>query len=121
MRIRLINLQEDLGDNVKDAKECKAALDKYIVRPANIKKYRLKTVLTTDIGIGAEMPTSRVELGTDKGGKWDPYFTFDFSGGMCHISFNLVDEDWEESLEDHLSIDAMIRDLLPDIWSEIEN
>ena len=108
-------------DNVKDAKECKAALDKYVLGLEDMKKFNLKTVLTKDISTGAEMPTSRVELGVRKNGKLDPYFTFDFSGGMCHIDFHLVNEDWDENLEDHPSVDSMIEDLVPDIIDEIES
>lgn len=67
------------------------------------------------------MPCARVELGVRKDGKLDPFFTFDFSGGMCNINFHLVNEEWEEVLSDHPSVDAMIEDLVPDILDGIEN
>lgn len=117
-------------DNVKDAKECKAALDKYIVGSDKLKGYGLETVLTEDASTGAEMPVARVELGirADKGaepyykaGDLLEYYTFDFSGGMCNITFHLQGEDWDEMLSDHPSVTSMIKDLAPDMIDELEN
>lgn len=110
----------DEDDNVKDAKECKAALDKHVLGLKSMKDRGLETVLTEDVSIGAEMPCARVELGVRKDGKLDPYFTFDFADGMCHLNFHLAGEDWDEMLSDHPSVDAMIEDLVPDIVDEIE-
>lgn len=118
------------ADNVKDAKECKAALDKLIVGSDKLKDYGLETVLTEDASVGAEMPVARVELGirAEKGaepyykaGDLLEYYTFDFSGGMCHITFHLQEEDWDEMLSDHPSVTAMIEDLAPDMIDELEN
>lgn len=117
-------------DNVKDAKECKAALDKLIVGSDKLKGYGLETVLTEDVSVGAEMPIARVELGIRadksaepyyKAGDLLEYYTFDFSGGMCHITFHLQEEDWDEMLSDHPSVTAMIEDLAPDMIDELEN
>lgn len=106
---------------MKDAKECKAALDKYVLGLESMKDLGLETVLTEDVSIGAEMPCARVELGVPKDGKLDPFFTFDFSGGMCSINFHLIKEEWDEVLSDHPSVNAMIEDLVPDILDEIES
>lgn len=117
-------------DNVKDAKECKAALDKLIVGSDKLKGYGLETVLTEDASVGAEMPIARVELGIRadksaepyyKAGDLLEYYTFDFSGGMCHITFHLREEDWDEMLSDHPSVTSMIEDLAPDMIDELEN
>lgn len=117
-------------DNVKDAKECKAALDKLVVGSDKLKGYGLETVLTEDASTGAETPFARVELGLRaeksaepyyKAGDLLEYYTFDFSGGMCHITFHLKEEDWDEMISDHPSVTAMIEDLVPDIIDELEN
>lgn len=124
------SVTEDEDDNVADAKECKAALDKYIVGSDKLKGYGLETVLTEDASIGAEMPFARVELGIRADKDADPYFkagdlleyyTFDFTNGMCHITFHLRAEDWDEMLSDHPSVTAMIEDLVPDMIDELEN
>lgn len=120
----------DADGNVADAKECKAALDKYIVGSDKLKGYGLETVLTEDASIGAEMPFARVELGIRADKDADPYFkagdlleyyTFDFANGMCHITFHLRGEDWDEMLSDHPSVTSMIEDLVPDMMDELEN
>lgn len=113
--------EESDDPDVADAEECKAALDKYVLGLESMKDRGLETVLTEDVSIGAEMPCARVELGVRKDGKLDPFFTFDFSGGMCGINFHLVKEEWDEVLSDHPSVDAMIEDLVPDILDEIES
>ena len=113
--------EESDDPDVADAKECKAALDKYVLGLESMKDRGLETILTEDVSVGAEMPRARVELGVRKDGKLDPYFTFDFSGGMCGINFHLVKEEWDEVLSDHPSVDAMIEDLVPDIRDEIES
>lgn len=125
---RTRNVADD--PNVEDAKECKAVLDKLVVGSAKLKGYGLETVLTEDASIGAEMPFARVELGIRadkdaaphiKAGDLLEYFTFDFSEGMCHITFHLEDEDWDEMLADHPSVTSMIEDFVPDIIDELEN
>ncbi len=117
-------------NNVKDAKECKEALDKLIVGSDKLKGYGLETVLTEDVSVGAEMPIARVELGIRadksaepyyKAGDLLEYYTFDFSDGMCHITFHLQGEDWDEMLSDHPSVTAMIEDLAPDMIDDLEN
>lgn len=122
--------EESDDPNVADAKECKAALDKLVVGSDKLKGYGLETVLTEDASTGAEMPFARVELGLRaeksaepyyKAGDLLEYYTFDFSGGMCHITFHLKEEDWDEMLSDHPSVTAMIEDLVPDIIDELEN
>ena len=40
---------------------------------------------------------------------------------MCGINFHLFEEEWDEVLSDHPSVDAMIEDLVPDILDEIES
>ena len=124
------SVKEDEDDNVKDAKECKKVLDKYIVRSPKFKGYGLETVLTDDASVGAEMPFARVELGIRADKDSDPYFkagdlleyyTFDFADGMCHITFHLQDEDWDEMLSDHPSVTSMMKDLVPDMIDELEN
>lgn len=116
--------------DVEDAKECKAALDKYVVGSNKLKDYGLETVLTEDASIGAEMPFARVELGIRvkksskpyyKAGDLLEYFTFDFSGGTCHVTFHLQGEDWDEMLSDHPSVTSMVKDLVPDMIDELEN
>lgn len=122
--------EESDDPNVADAKECKAALDKLVVGSDKLKGYGLETVLTEDASTGAEMPFARVELGIRadksaepyyKAGDLLEYYTFDFSGGMCHITFHLQEEDWDEMLSDHPSVTAMIEDLAPDMVDELEN
>lgn len=122
--------EKDENGNVADAKECKAALDKLIVGSDKLKGYGLETVLTEDASVGAEMPVARVELGIRadksaepyyKAGDLLEYYTFDFSGGMCHITFHLQGADWDEMLSDHPSVTAMIADLAPGMIDELEN
>lgn len=124
------SVEEDEDGNVADAKECKAALDKYIIGSDKLKGYGLETVLTEDASIGAEMPYARVELGirADKGvepyykaGDLLEYYTFDFANGMCHITFHLQEEDWDEMLSDHSSVTSMVKDLVPYMIDELEN
>lgn len=118
------------GPNVADAKECKEALDKLIVGSDKLKGYGRETVLTEDVSVGAEMPVARVELGIRadksaepyyKAGDLLEYYTFDFSGGMCHITFHLQGEDWNEMLSDHPSVTSMIEDPAPNMIDELEN
>ena len=122
--------EESDNPNVADAKECKAALDKYIVGSNKLKGYGLETVLTEGASTGAEMPHARVELGirAEKGaepyykaGDLLEYYTFDFSGSTCHITFHLKGEDWDESISDHPSVTSMVEDLVPDMIDELEN
>lgn len=116
--------------DVDNAKECKAALDKFVVGSSKLKGYGLETVLTEDASVGAEMPFARVELGIRadkdstpyfKAGDLLEYYTFDFSGGTCHITFHLQGESLDEEISDYPSVTSMVKDLVPHIIDELEN